>query len=102
MGISRVASRHTLKTITAANAAGIKYVESGAPIQVFGFVINNESAATTWLVTDGSGTTLMPIQIVAAKSSQEFTIPWLADAGIGFRNDKGDGSVTVFHGNPGA
>ena len=102
MAIGRVAARHTNKTITTANAAGIKYISNGESIQVFGFVLHTVSAATTWLVTDGEGTTIMTIEIPTAKSTDEFTIPWLADAGIGFRNDKGDGSVAVFHGNPGS
>ena len=99
--MERCAPRHSQKTVTVADAAGIQYVASGAPIHVYGMTIHNVTADTIWLITDAAGNTLITIQIAAAKTTQEFTIPWIADAGVGVRNDKGTGNITFFHNSAG-
>jgi hypothetical protein len=102
MGHSDYAPRTTRKAFTVADAAGALTVANGGTIRVSGFVIHNVTADTIWLITDAANNTLIQIQIAAAKTTQEFTICWVGDAGVKVQNDKGTGAVTVFHGNAGS
>ena len=101
MGIKMHASRTTYGAITVANAAGAVTVASGAPVQVCGFIVLNTTADTIWTVYDGSNNVLFTFQHATAKTSHEYTTPFLADKGIKIGNDQGTGAATIFHNNPG-
>jgi hypothetical protein len=101
MGIKMFASRRTYKALTVANAAGANTVADGEPVQVLGMILYTLTADTTWTVYDGESNALFSFLITTAKTTQEFTIPWMADLGLKVGNDKGTGSCTVFHNSPG-
>lgn len=101
MGINQFASRRSYKALTVAAAAGALTVAGGEPVQVCGFIVLNTTTDTIWTVYDASDTVLFTFQHATAKTSHEYTIPWMADAGIKIGNDKGTGAVTVFHNSPG-
>lgn len=101
MGINQFASRRTYGAISVANAAGAVLVANGEPVQVCGMIIDTTTTDTLWTVYDGSDNVLFTFQIATAKTTEEFTIPWMADGGLKVGNDKGTGRATIFHNSPG-
>jgi hypothetical protein len=101
MGINQFASRRTYKALTVADETGANVVANAEPVQVCGFIVYTLTADTTWTAYDTDDATLFSFMITAAKTTQEFTIPWMADNGFKLGNDKGTGSCTVFHNSPG-
>jgi hypothetical protein len=101
MGINQFASRRTYAPISVADAAGAVTAAGGAPVQVCGFIVMNASAETIWTVYDGSNNAIFTFQHLLAKTSFEYTIPWMADKGIKIGNNLGTGAATIFHNSPG-
>ena len=99
MGIAKFASRTSQKTFTASGAAGELRVANGDNVQVCGILFTAVSAAVFTVTNDG--TTVKFLVGVAANTSLEVSISWLADDGIRIQSDQADGSVCVFHNSPG-
>ena len=96
---TKFASRTTQKTFTVADAGGEVTVASGNAVQVCGIVFTAVTAAVFTVTNDG--TTVKFLVGVAANTSFEASIPWLADDGLRIQTDQADGSVVVFHNSPG-
>jgi hypothetical protein len=99
MGIKCHASRLTTKAFGAGDQTLV--VASGAPLQVCGICFTSRAAATIWTVKNGSDDTLFTVAVTAADTSFNLDVQWLADGGLKITSDKTDGSVAVFHNNPG-
>ncbi len=93
------ASRRSPKTFTVAGVAGALTVAGGEPVNVYGIEFQAVTAAI-FTVTDASNTTLWTFSLPANQSTC-VEIPWVADAGIKVQTNQTDGSVCVFHNNPG-
>ena len=101
MGIYNFAALRTYAAITASGSAGAVTAKNGEPVKVCGFIVLNTTADTIWTVYDGSDNVLFTFQHATAKTSHEYTTPWMADTGIKIGNDKGTGAATIFHSNSG-
>ena len=104
MGIASFASRNTYKLFTALGVAGALTVANGDNIQVCGFIFEATTANdTVFTVTDASDNVLFKFAQVkpAVGSSSHVDICFMADAGLKIQSSRNDGSVVVFHNNPG-
>lgn len=101
MGIGKFASRHSTQLFTTSGVPGALTVVNGEPVQVCGITFSTTTAnATVFTVTDASDTALFVVNL-AASSSFEHSVPWIADAGIKIQSNRADGRVVVFHNSPG-
>jgi hypothetical protein len=81
-------------------------VESGNPVLVAGWMINNLTTTTSHVVdmVDADDNVLLST-LLSSRGSRISDIPFIADNGIKFTASSGateDISVTVFHSHPGA
>ena len=99
---TKFASRHTRGSFTVADAAGEVTIAGGGAVQVCGMVFTTGATAAVFTVTD-DGTAVLFTVAVAASSSFEASIPWLADAGLRVQSSTATNtpSVVVFHNSPG-
>lgn len=102
MATERCAPRHTTKVFTAADAAGALTISSGQSVHVYGMNLYAGTAAAIFVITDASDNVISRVA-VAANTSVEVTVPWIADAGVKVQISAVAGSptATVFHESPG-
>ena len=75
-------------------------VADNEPVNVYGIVLSNPTgSATTFTIANGSGTTLIVIDLDANGAYNE-SAPWVADAGLRITGEAGT-YATVYHSNPG-
>lgn len=98
----RYASRHTRGSFTASGAGGEVTIAGGGAVEVCGMLFTTGATAAVFTVTD-DGTTVLFTVALAASSSFEASIPWLADAGLRVQSSTATNtpSVVVFHNSPG-
>jgi len=98
----RCAPQHTTKTFTATGAAGALSVASGGFIHVYGIWLYAGTGNATFTITDASDNVIGRYYL-AANTSDELTVYWIADAGIKIQISAVAGSptATVFHNAPG-
>jgi len=96
---TKFASRTSQATFTASGSGGEMTVASGNAVQVCGILFTAVTAAIFTVTNDG--TTVKFLVNVAANTSRQVSIPFLADDGLRIQTDQTDGSVVVFHNSPG-
>ena len=76
-------------------------VDSGKPIKIHGIEFNNRSgAARVFTINNGAGVFIGELNL-ATVTHDEWSTPFLADKGLQIVCSGADGSVVIFHSNPG-